>query len=459
LAFLIKLLAKLDVSDIYRIRYPEKKRFTYRQNIGNKVIHRRLDYIFLSNSLQEYATDIQVLPSFLSDHSPVFFSLQSTIDTKRGRGMWKFNNSLLHVENFRESLIQTIRDTLASNCDSNPHIIWEFLKYEMRKFCIKFSKIRSQTSKIEKEKHENIIKTFESDPQNTTILQEEYAHSKSWLENWYDDYTKGIIIRSKSDWYEQGEKSTKYFLNLEKKNSINNTIRKIFINDVESEDDEAILNHAKTFYENLFERKCNKTSTECLDFLENISLPSISPANNIFCDRELSIDELSDSLDNMSLGKSPGNDGLTIEFYKCFWEHLKQPLFNSAIYSKIHGSLSVSQKQAIIKLLEKKDKDKRYIENWRPISLLNVDTKIISKAFANRLKPVLPNIISHDQTAYVKGRFIGESTRLISDILEITDLYNIGGYILTADIEKAFDSMDHTFLVSALKNLVSVHIL
>ena len=82
--------------------------------------------------------------------------------------------------------------------------------------------------------------------------------------------------------------------------------------------------------------------------------------------------------------------------------------------------------------------------------MLNVDTKIISKALANRLKKVLPDIISHDQTAYVQGRFIGESTRLISDILEITDLYDIEGYILTADIEKAFDSMDHTFLIAAL---------
>ena len=83
--------------------------------------------------------------------------------------------------------------------------------------------------------------------------------------------------------------------------------------------------------------------------------------------------------------------------------------------------------------------------------MLNVDTKIISKDFALRLKNVLPHIISHDQTAYVKGRFIGESTRLISDILDVTNLYNIGGYILTADIEKAFDSMDHTFLLAALK--------
>ena len=82
---------------------------------------------------------------------------------------------------------------------------------------------------------------------------------------------------------------------------------------------------------------------------------------------------------------------------------------------------------------------------------MNVDTKIISKALANRLKKVLPDIISHDQTAYVNGRFIGESTRLISDILDVTNDYNISGYILTADIEKAFDSMDHSFLMEVLK--------
>ena len=153
----------------------------------------------------------------------------------------------------------------------------------------------------------------------------------------------------------------------------------------------------------------------------------------------------------MSSGKTPGNDGLSVEFYKHFWHILKNPLFESVKYSHIKGSLSVSQRQAIIKLLEKREKDKRYIENWRPISLLNVDTKLITKTLASRVKNVLPFIIEHDQTAYVKGRFIGESIRLISDILEVTDKYDIGGFLITADIEKAFDSLDHLFLLAALK--------
>ena len=153
----------------------------------------------------------------------------------------------------------------------------------------------------------------------------------------------------------------------------------------------------------------------------------------------------------MHSGKTPGNDGLSIEFYKHFWHILKDPLLKSVKFSQINGSLSVSQRQAIIKLLEKREKDKRFIENWRPISLLNVDTKIITKTLASRLKKVLPFIIAHDQTAYVKGRFIGESIRLISDVLEVTDTHDIGGFLVTADIEKAFDSLDHSFLLAALE--------
>ena len=75
--------------------------------------------------------------------------------------------------------------------------------------------------------YELIIKDFESNPE-TNVLEEDYDNSKDWMNNWYEDYTKGVILRSNSDWYELGEKSTKYFLNLERKNSVRNTVRIIF---------------------------------------------------------------------------------------------------------------------------------------------------------------------------------------------------------------------------------------
>ena len=65
------------------------------------------------------------------------------------------------------------------------------------------------------------------------------------------------------------------------------------------------------------------------------------------------------------------------------------------------GQLSTCQRQAVITLVEKKERDKKLIKNWRPISSMNVDSKIASKALAKRMKKVLSSIIKSDQTAYV----------------------------------------------------------
>ena len=115
------------------------------------------------------------------------------------------------------------------------------------------------------------------------------------------------------------------------------------------------------------------------------------------------------------------------------------------------GQLSSSQRQAVIVLIEKKDKDKRFLKNWRPVSLINVDAKIASKAIALRIKKVIGNSVHCDQTAYVCKRNIGESVCLINDILEYTDENDIEAILFSADFEKAFDSIEHSFIISTLK--------
>ena len=95
------------------------------------------------------------------------------------------------------------------------------------------------------------------------------------------------------------------------------------------------------------------------------------------------------------------------------------------------GELSNSQRHGIIRLIEKKGKDldRRYVKNWRPISLLNVDTKIVSKVFAMRLEKVLPHVINGDQYAYVKGRSIFDAVRSIGDIMDYTMINQLPGLI------------------------------
>ena len=94
--------------------------------------------------------------------------------------------------------------------------------------------------------------------------------------------------------------------------------------------------------------------------------------------------------------------------------------------------------------------DDRLFKNWRPTSFLNTDLKIFSKALATKLKYVLPSLITSQQPVYVQNRCIGEAGRFIFDILDISDKLTIDGYLVTVDIEKAFNSLDHEFLLVVL---------
>ena len=347
---LMKIIDKLDACDIFRVRFPDLKRFTFHRK--NPLIQRRLDYIFISNNIQEHIEKVEILPSFMSDHSPVFISLNLNSNLKRGNYGWKFNDSLLNDELFVQKITEHI-DAVKSNftLDQNPHIKWEFLKYQIRKFSISFAKTKNKDIRIQKEKHETIVKNYESTENRPP--DEEYAVSKAFLEDYIDKKTAGSILRSKCEFYEQNEKSTKFFLNLEKKNSEKNTIKKLLVDNQEISNNNVLV-ELENFYSKLFSKTVKKTEAECSSFLNTINIPSISEEHKILCEKELTLEDLSTSLFKMDSGKSPGNDGLTAGFYKFFWDHIKYTLYESYCHSKNVGKLSSSQRQAIIKLIEKK---------------------------------------------------------------------------------------------------------
>ena len=114
------------------------------------------------------------------------------------------------------------------------------------------------------------------------------------------------------------------------------------------------------------------------------------------------------------------------------------------------GYLSISQRRGLITLLPKKNKPRQYLKNWRPITLLNCDYKIAAKSIATRLKKVLPYLINNDQTGFLKGRFIGENIRLINSVIDYAEKQNIPGLLLFVDFEKAFDTLEWTFIEKTL---------
>ena len=230
-----------------------------------------------------------------------------------------------------------------------------------------------------------------------------------------------------------------------------NQVQTPFCGQKEITDKNQINHQLHHFYKTLFTEKLQIQNENITAYLNQISIPVLTGEQSKTCEGPILENELLKALKNMSNNKSPGNDGVTKEFYKTFWEDLKKPMCASITKAFHRGELSHSQKQATIKLIEKKDRDKKLIKNWRPISLLNIDTKLISKVLAGRLKNVLPSLITSHQTAYVNGRFISEGGRLISDVLEICDKLQIKSFLMTVDIEKAFDSINHCFLIKVLE--------
>ena len=165
---------------------------------------------------------------------------------------------------------------------------------------------------------------------------------------------------------------------------------------------------------------------------------------------EITEDEIAHVLKNMKNNKSPGSDGFTVEFFKFFFKDLKTFIKRGNNEGYLMGKFSITQRQGIITCIPKGDKPRHFLKNWRPITLLNVIYKIASGCIANRLKSVLPKLISSDQTGFISGRYIGENTRLIYDIMNHVDKEYIPGLLLIVDFEKAFDSISWEFIADVL---------
>ena len=153
-------------------------------------------------------------------------------------------------------------------------------------------------------------------------------------------------------------------------------------------------NHIHSFYTELY--KHAPTSTTAQDFLLS-NLPSLDSNDSETCDRPISVDELDQAVKQLNRNKTPGLDGLTCEFYQCFWPLLKNDFYQVLQECIEQKCLPLSIRRAVISLLPKKG-DLLEISNWRPVSLLNTDYKIIAKVLANRLKSVINDVVQEGQS-------------------------------------------------------------
>ena len=184
------------------------------------------------------------------------------------------------------------------------------------------------------------------------------------------------------------------------------------------------------------------------------NLPQVSKSIQESNEKEITLNELTVMVfKGMIAGKSPGDDGLSVAFYRAFWGRLGVPLLECLKASIELGELTDSQKRSVIRLIRKKGKNADEINGWRPISLMNVDAKIFSKCLAARLKTMLSDIIDPHQMAYTGKVHIGESHIIIDRLLEKVRAGDLTGLLCAVDFKSAFSTVRHQFLWDTLDKM------
>ena len=179
--------------------------------------------------------------------------------------------------------------------------------------------------------------------------------------------TKGAMIRTKTNWEMLGERSSGYFLKLERKQFTNKTLYRIKNKQgVIIEGQKEILSEIENYYSKLYMTKGKITKT----YIEKLEIPQISQQMKGELERPITQYEISLAIKEMKLNKTPGCDGLPIDFYKVFYPKIREFLLKLFHEIVREGEFHLSAKRGILSLLEKVGKESLLLRNWHVLTLL-----------------------------------------------------------------------------------------
>ncbi len=203
------------------------------------------------------------------------------------------------------------------------------------------------------------------------------------------------------------------------------------------------------YYQTLYKSELSELEEDQTPFLNQLPVPTISEDDRSWMDCVLESQEILEAINHMKGGKTAGPDALPIDIYKLFKDKLISPLKDMYEESFQNGTLPPSLRNALITLILKPDKPPTKCESYRPIFLLNSDTKIIAKVLALRLEKCLPSLIDNDQNGFIKNQQAYYNIRrLLNIIYEKKEAQD--SCIPSLDAEKAFDRIEWPYLFEVL---------
>lgn len=292
-----------------------------------------------------------------SDHAMIAIHLGRS-EESRGPGLWRFDASLLQKEDFTTKMTQFLSNWVPPPELTNPHSIWEWLKFEVKRFTIAYTK----TSHSEQKQHvanlnnelKDLYKTMDEKEVDNSMEIESVRRELREIE---ENAARKIIFRSKTNWALNGERPSKYFLNLENRRNKEKTLHSIITEEgkvlTKTKD---ILKEARNFYVNLYQDQESSLTPidEVQDQLDSLPIPQLSDEKRDQLEAPFTEEELRKAMGTLNANKTPGYDGLPPEFYQRFWHFLARHYCNALDFSLQTGRMSDSQRRGIMTLVPTK---------------------------------------------------------------------------------------------------------
>ena len=450
-----QLIDSLALEDVWQ---QDKVSLTWRQTGSRKSS--RLDRVYYQHCLEK--TNCTVDWTFTnSDHGAVMVTFSDPKNTKpKTQRQLRLNPELLNAKTFKETFMQEYSRQVQSIPGSwNPHQVLEFHKCAMRSVYIEVnrdyrSKQRTDYDFVKEDLHSHIasLEGCKGDTAKANRLMEKINRLKAEITRMNLERGTNLANKLKTKWYNEGERSNKYFLALLRRKEANGQLTKLTIDNREVTEPTEIEKHVTDFYCTLYnQQEENYLENERDSLLERMEILTEDEKEKLI--RPLTLDSLYKTLRDTN-DSCPGPDGIPYSYLKATWNLYGPVLLDSWHYSMQTKTLPLSHKTSLLRLIPKAGKNVQELKNWRPITLSNCDHKIITKTLSKLMSSSIERIISGNQTAYLRGRSISDNLRVVNLANNIAKKDpRAKGLLIALDAKKAFDSVSHRYIKEILKKI------
>ena len=471
------LVTHLNLTDGWRRRHPKKRGFTY---VGNG--QSRLDRIYTKEDIYPWCENWRIEhPSLKTDHNLVSVQITSENMPFIGKGRWAIPVNLLRNKQLKREtqklamqLQREVDQTETGNLQTvNP-------QRALKTFKEKTIELYRTHQKTHQPRMENAIKSLQKE-------LEDKADTPGLTEEEIQEHT--IILRERIEALEkkrkdearllsytrnrlEGETMSKHWVRSAKENSPRDTIRALR-NPLEDENrritrSDKMAELAKNYHKQLLSIDRNPQEepdeTKLRNTLRNIKA-KLSPRNIEMLKEHVDETEVTTALRDSANDKAAGLDGIPIELWKLLHQQYKSAKPNernkfcnitrvlTAVFKDIaeNGIAEGTNFNEgwMCPIYKKKEADN--IANYRPITILNTDYKVFTKAIATRLTEIAPSIIHPDQAGFIRGRSIFDQIEQTTTVINYAKLKKVNGAIVALDQEKAYDKITHPYIWKILE--------